>query len=30
MDLCPKSPRLVIIIDFFEARNLLFIVFDEE
>jgi hypothetical protein len=30
IDLCPESSCLVIIIDFFETRNFLFIVFDEE
>jgi hypothetical protein len=30
IDLCPESFRLIITIDFFEARNPLFIAFDEE
>jgi hypothetical protein len=30
MDLCPESPRLIATIDSFEARNPLFIAFDEK
>jgi hypothetical protein len=30
IDLCPESSRLVATIDSFEARNPLFIAFDEE